>query len=99
MYDNTNTGILAANTRRDKETQPTHTGSINIEGKEYWLSAWINEGKAGSKLEGKRYFSLKVNPKDPPASEGKVTPESWAKKEASKSKPFGAFDGDDDIPF
>lgn len=63
-YDNTNSGILAANDRRRDDKDPTHTGSINVEGVEYWVSAWVNEGRAGSKLEGKRYFGLKLRPKE-----------------------------------
>ncbi|HLO98681.1 MAG TPA: hypothetical protein VK171_08815 [Fimbriimonas sp.] len=61
-YDNT--GILTANNNRKTDSHPSHTGSINIEGVDYWLSAWVNEGKPGSRMEGKRYFSLKVNRKD-----------------------------------
>jgi hypothetical protein len=37
-YDNTNTGMLAANERREKDTHPTHTGVINVDGREYWLA-------------------------------------------------------------
>ena len=95
-YDNTNTGILAANARKEKETHPTHTGSINVDGVEYWLSAWVNEGKPGSKLEGKKYFSLKINRKEAAPqsrdSNERVTPQSWAAKTVNDI--YG-----DDIPF
>lgn len=69
-YDNTNSGILARNDRKQQDSHPDFSGSINIEGVEYWLSGWTKEGKPGSKLEGKRYFSLSVKPKDaaPPAA-------------------------------
>lgn len=63
-YDNTNTGILARNKRREKDTHPEYTGSLNVGGVEYWVSAWVKEGKPGSKLEGQKYFSLAINPKD-----------------------------------
>lgn len=61
QYDNTNRGILSRNTRREKDTHPEYTGSINIEGREYWLSGWVNEKKDGS---GK-FFSLSVKAKEP----------------------------------
>lgn len=57
-YDNTNSGVLFKNDRREKDTQPTHTGSINIEGVDYWLSAWVKDGKSG------KFFSLAVKRKD-----------------------------------
>ena len=60
-YDNTNSGVLFRNKKRMKETQPNYTGSINIEGAEYWLSAWLKETK-----DGERFMSLAVNIKDKP---------------------------------
>ena len=59
-YDNTNKGILGRNDRKTLDTHPDHTGSINIDGKDYWLSGWIKERKDGS---GK-FFSLTAKPKD-----------------------------------
>lgn len=58
QYDNTNRGALFRNERKAKETDPDHTGSINIDGKEFWLNAWVNESR-----DGRKYFSLVVNPK------------------------------------
>jgi len=57
-YDNTNQGALFRNDRRESERHPEYTGSINVEGKEFYLSAWVKESKAGRK-----YFSLSVQPK------------------------------------
>lgn len=92
-YDNTNTGILARNDRKEKDTHPDFSGSINIDGVEYWLSGWTREGKPGSKLEGKRYFSLAVKPK-----------EAAAPAPAQRRPPPGRSGGmredpDGDIPF
>jgi hypothetical protein len=42
------------------DTHPDFSGSINVDGREYWLSAWIKERKDGSG----RFFSLSVKPKD-----------------------------------
>jgi hypothetical protein len=63
-YDNTNSGMLARNDRKEKETHPDFKGSINVDGKEYWLSAWVKEGKEGGKMAGKKFFSLSVSPKE-----------------------------------
>ena len=58
-YDNTNRGALFAAKERPSDKHPTHTGSINVEGREYWLSAWVQEAKSGV-----RYFSLSVKAKE-----------------------------------
>lgn len=57
-YDNTNRGTLFRNNRKEKPSHPDHNGSINIDGREYWLSAWVKEGRNG------KFFSLSVKPKD-----------------------------------
>jgi len=57
-YDNTNKGALFRNQRKERENQPDHTGTINIDGQEYWLSAWVKEGKNG------KFFSLAVTKKE-----------------------------------
>ena len=59
-YDKTNKGILSKNDRREKDTHPEYTGTINVDGKDYWLSAWVKERNDGS---GK-FFSLSVKPKE-----------------------------------
>ena len=59
-YDNSNTGILSRNERRENDKHPEFTGTINIDGTDYWLSAWVRERKDGS---GK-FFSLAAKPKD-----------------------------------
>ena len=101
-YDNTNSGILTANTRqRDGKQDPTHQGSINIDGKEYWLSAWVNTGKEGGKLAGQRYFSIKARPKDQPQKEGFDMKAAEQKQLADTRTPREAAleDFSDDIPF
>jgi hypothetical protein len=63
-YDNTNRGMLTRNDKQGNESRPDYRGSINVAGVEYWLSAWIREGREGTKLEGQKYMSLSVQPKD-----------------------------------
>ena len=58
-YDNTNRGSLFKNTKKEEDRHPDYNGSINIEGTEYWLNAWIKE----SKKDGTKFFSLSVKEK------------------------------------
>ena len=86
-YDNTNSGMLARNDRKEKDTHPDFKGSINVDGKDYWLSAWVKEGKEGGKMAGKKFFSLSVSPKSA------EFPQAQPQKKAT------TFDQlDDDIP-
>jgi hypothetical protein len=88
-YDNTNRGILSKNDKKEKDTHPDHRGSINVEGVEYWLDAWIKERKDKS---GK-FFSLSIKRKDAQAR-------APAPRQASAPAPASGFDDmDDDIPF
>jgi hypothetical protein len=63
-YDNTNSGILTRNDKQGNENRPDYRGTINVDGVEYWLSAWIKEGRDGTKLAGQKYMSLSVKHKE-----------------------------------
>lgn len=82
-YDNTNSGILGRNERKVEDKHPDFKGSINIEGREYWLDGWIKERKDGSG----RFFSLRAKAKD------------GAGAGVSKPATAPAAPIDDDIPF
>ena len=58
-YDNTNRGALFNNDRKEKETHPDFTGSIDVGGKSYWIKGWKKTSKAGNK-----FLSLSVDPKE-----------------------------------
>jgi hypothetical protein len=64
MEKRDNSGVLFKNENKDNEKKPDYKGSIMVEGNEYWLSAWIKEGKSG------KFMGLALSPKDgqPPAS-------------------------------
>lgn len=58
-YDNTNTGTLFKNDTEGKSDKfPPYGGSINVDGTEYWVSAWVKDGKKG------KFFSLAIKPKE-----------------------------------
>jgi hypothetical protein len=86
-YDNTNSGMLAKNDNKQSDNHPDYKGSINVDGVEYWLSGWIKEGKPGGKMEGRKFFSLSVQPKEAKAPA----------KPARQSRP--SRDEDESIPF
>jgi hypothetical protein len=48
QYDNTNRFVLYVNDRKakDRETDPDRTGSININGVEYWLNGRLLSQRA-----------------------------------------------------
>ena len=54
-----NSGALFRNDKRETEKHPDYTGNITIEGKEFYLSAWVNE----SARTGQKYFAIKATPK------------------------------------
>ena len=64
MEKKDNSGVLFKNDKKDTEKHPDYKGNIMVDGQEYWLSAWIKEGKMG------KFMGLAVSPRDaqPPAS-------------------------------
>lgn len=60
QYDNTNRGIISKNDRKGKKEHPDITGTINVEGREFWLSGWHKNRKDGTGA----FYSLSVKPKD-----------------------------------
>ena len=64
MEKRDNSGVLFKNDKKDNERAPEYKGNIIVDGNEYWISAWIKEGKSG------KFMGLAVSPRDaqPPAS-------------------------------
>lgn len=81
----TNSGVLFKNDRKEKPTHPDYTGRINIEGTEHWLSCWLKDGAKG------KFMSLAIG--DP------VRQQSNKTHSAPSRQSSAASDFDDDIPF
>jgi hypothetical protein len=60
-YDNTNRGALFKNDRKEDDKDRDYSGTINVGGREYWLSGWVRTSKSGQK-----FLSLLVKTKDAP---------------------------------
>ena len=54
-----NSGTLGKNLRKLQDNHPSHSGACLIDGKPYWISAWVKDGPEGSK-----FFSLAFKPKE-----------------------------------
>jgi hypothetical protein len=91
QYDNTNRGALFKNDRKTKDTQPGYTGSLNVDGVEYFLDAWVKEGKSG------KFFSVSVKRKEQQRSE--PAPRTLPPAAPTPSPSSGFDDMSDDIPF
>lgn len=57
MEKKDNSGVLFKNDKKETEKHPDYKGNIMVDGQEYWLSAWIKEGKTG------KFMGLALSPK------------------------------------
>jgi len=55
-YDNTNSGVLFVNDRKETDKQPDYTGRLNVEGKTYDLACWNKTSKRGN-----AFLSVKIS--------------------------------------
>lgn len=96
-YDNTNRGVLFKNDRKTKDTHPDYQGSIDVDGEEFWLSAWIKDGRKG------KFMSLSIKPKEeqqeaaPAPAQRRAAPPPPRQSGGGGGRGFD--DIDDDIPF
>lgn len=101
QYDNTNRGVLFYNQTKKSERGPDWSGNINVDGQEFFLDAWVKQGRSGAE-----FLSVSIKKKD---KQGAQKPRQEAGREPKRhgDRPGGAFnrpstgfdDMDDDIPF
>ena len=58
-FDDTNHGALFKNTEKEDPKHADYRGEIDVEGKKFWLNAWLRT----SKKTGTKFLSLSVKPK------------------------------------
>jgi hypothetical protein len=87
-YDNTNRGSIWKNEKKEKDTHPDFTGSLNVSGVEYWVSAWKRKEGAAAKAPA---LSFSIKPKD---EQPQRQPADKTRAGASRNQ-----DMEDEIPF
>ena len=95
-YDNTNRGSIWKNDKKDTEKHPDFTGTLNVNGVEFWVSAWKRKADASEKTPA---LNFSVKPKE---DRGNQSPREGAGNQnfSSQGSSGGKFnDFDDDIPF
>lgn len=89
-YDNTNRGVLFKNDRKQQDNHPDYTGNINVDGHEFWLSAWIKDGRKG------KFMSLSIKPKEQQRTMPVARTDG---RSVSNSTRRQSAEMDDEIPF
>ena len=90
-YDNTNRGVLFKNDRKEKDTHPDYKGSINADGVEYWISAWMKDGAKG------KFMSFSLTPKEATQTAAQAA-QQVTPQQRQQAAPV-VLDDDSDIPF
>ena len=93
-YDNSNSGTLFRNEDKDAEhpNWADYQGSAEVDGVQYWLSAWVKEVTKGDN-KGKKFFSLSFRKKESRGGGGSSGRGSGGNSGGGGNKPA------DDIPF
>jgi uncharacterized protein (DUF736 family) len=85
-----NTGSLFVNVEKRSENFPDYSGSVRIEGADWWISGWKKTSK-----DGKTFLSLSVKRKDGTADR----PDKAAEFKQAVKQAFPNSDLDDAVPF
>lgn len=59
QYDNTNRFTLFKNKKKEKDTHADFEGTLNVNGEEFWINAWIKT----SQKDGGKFMSGSIKPK------------------------------------
>ena len=88
-YDNTNRGSIWRNEDKTEDKHPDFKGSLNVDGVDFWVSAWKRKEGANPKAPA---LSFSIKRKESATSQSPTKP--------NEHKNDGTvFDMDDDIPF
>ncbi len=84
-FDNTNRGAIWGNDKDGNDRRPDFKGSLNVNGEEYWVSAWKRKPNAKERA---------------PALTFSIEKKEAKYQNSEKPAPANNFDDfDDDIPF
>ena len=98
-YDNTNRGSVWKNDRKYEEWQPDFTGSINVEGVEFFIDAWRPKPGASERAPVLS-FRVKRKDKQPAAAPAPTSPDFCPQPApAAPPAPPVAEPFNDDVPF
>lgn len=91
-----NSGVVFKNDRKEKDNHPDYTGNAMIDGREYWISAWLKDGQKG------KFFSFAFKPKEDKPQQQSLG--SKGRSAPSRHDPISTGRGrnedlDDSIPF
>lgn len=89
-YDNTNRGSIWPNKKKEKDTHADFTGSINVDGVEYWLNGWRR--KEGAKPDSPS-MTFTVRPKQADHQNERPPQQGFGRAPTKRT------DMDDEIPF
>jgi uncharacterized protein (DUF736 family) len=84
-----NSGSLFKNDRKEQDSHPDYTGSAKIDGKEFYINAWVKESK-----NGKKFFSFSFKAK---LMSDRASPPTGGKND--QRTVTADFDDDPEIPF
>ena len=94
-YDNTNRGVLFVNDRKEPgSNKPDRTGTLNVDGVEYFLDGWIKKSQAGVP-----FLSVSVKRKDKQPGQQASAPAPKPQRQAPAQSSNDFADMDSDIPF
>lgn len=89
-FDNTNRGSIWKNDDKKTDNHPDFTGTLNVEGVEYWVSAWRRQDGASPKAPA---LSFSIKPKEiqkrkPPMGNAPAKPGRSLSDDLEDSIPF-----------
>jgi len=91
----TNRGAIWKNERKDSPNHPDFRGSLNVNGQEFWVSAWKRDPNGNPKAPALKFS---IQPKDSP-QHSQAAQSSYGGKGSGAAPASQKEDFDDEIPF
>lgn len=93
-YDNTNRGTISKNARKTEDKHPDIAGSINVDGRDYWINGWQKKNSQ----DGSTFYSLTVKPKEQRPEQRSRRQQSGYERDDPRTS-YGRGEDDQDLPF